>query len=292
MRAATLTLRVAAVAFCGVLCLPSWANAHHTVFSYQVDRFEGDGNLMGPHDGVADVADDFDDGLMWPDSPDSDWHQADGTTFESDGFLFITNPGVHWTGTDPPLLDISIAASIGSSIVAEGEGDFTGIAYWDPIIPEVGHHYHFSVFNYGEPGGGDGFIDETFGTGIRMRDTGLYVEQHLLEVDRLIRATRELEVYHFPISADEITGQIVFRIDFDDSTNLATSSFSLDGGTTWEGPFPPAEIFFEHSGQFLLSADPEADAGPGVPALPKWGFVALAGALLVVGGVVMWRRAA
>jgi len=52
MQKAILTLRLTALAFSVVLSLATWAEAHHTVFSYQVDRFQGDGNLMGPHDGV------------------------------------------------------------------------------------------------------------------------------------------------------------------------------------------------------------------------------------------------
>jgi len=73
------------------------------------------------------------------------------TVFETGGFLFLTNPGVHWTGTNPPLLDLSIATGVGPNygiMMAEGEGDFTGIAYWEPIIPEAGHHYHFSVVTW------------------------------------------------------------------------------------------------------------------------------------------------
>jgi len=69
------------------------------------------------------------------------------------------------------------------------------------------------------------------------RDRQLYIEQHLLEVDETKLAMRQLMLDHFPISAGDITGRIVFRLDFDDSTNLATSSFSLDGGTTWESRF-------------------------------------------------------
>jgi formylglycine-generating enzyme required for sulfatase activity len=39
---------------------------------------------------------------------------------------------------------------------------------------------------------------------------------------------------------------------------------------------------------FRVASIPE----PQIPALPKWGYVALAGGLIVVGAVVMWRRAA
>ena len=264
MQKAILTLRLIALAFSVVLCLASWAEAHHTVFSYQVDRFQGDGNLMGPHDGVFDVEDDFDDGLLCGQSLDSRWCPSYGTVFETGGFLFLTNPGVHWTGTNPPLLDLSIATGVGPNygiMMAEGEGDFTGIAYWEPIIPEAGHHYHFSVVTWGVSDGGDILNEEAFGTGIRMkRDRQLYIEQHLLEVDETKLAMRQLMLDHFPISAGDITGRIVFRLDFDDSTNLATSSFSLDGGTTWESPFPPVEIFVGGTNaRFILSADPEAD---------------------------------
>ena len=40
-----------------VVARPAWA--FHTVFHFQVDRFEADGNVFGPADGVPDLVDDF-----------------------------------------------------------------------------------------------------------------------------------------------------------------------------------------------------------------------------------------
>lgn len=231
-------------------------DAHHTIFSFQVDRFEGDGNAFGPSDGVIDFVDEFDDGTLSP-----NWyHTIYGTVFESGGFLYITNPGTHLPAPDGTTLDVSVAAGSSQNFMTEGGGNFTGIAYWEPIIPDVGHHYHLSLFTFG---GGD-YFNETFAIAIRRTDTALEIGQFVTELDLTHGIYQQTMLEFVPISADDVTGQIVFRIDFDDATNLATSSFSLDGGTTWQSPFPAAEIFVGRTtAQFLLSADPEADSGGG-----------------------------
>src|SRR5207249_1331134 len=46
-----------------------------------------------------------------------------------------------------------------------------------------------------------------------------------------------------PIDPSSVTGQIVFRVSYDDTTRLLTCSFSLDGGTTFQSPFSPVPIF-------------------------------------------------
>jgi hypothetical protein len=230
------------------------AAANHTIFSYQVDRLEGDGNMMGPKDGLADFVDEFNNGTLSP-----NWYRAYGTAFESGDFLFITSPGQHYPAPDGSTVDLSIVASL--TFTQEGAGDFTATAYWEPIVPDVDHHYHFSLFTFGSVGPGDGF-NEIFGLGIRSTSTALEIDQHLTELDQSAGIYRNTMLDYFPISASNITGQIVFRLDFDDSTNLATSSFSLDGGVTWQSPFLPGEIFVNRTrAQFILSADPTIVGG-------------------------------
>jgi hypothetical protein len=52
-----------------------------------------------------------------------------------------------------------------------------------------------------------------------------------------------LQLDTVPITPSSITGPIVLRMVFDDATNMLTCSFSLDGGTTFQSPFPPMHVF-------------------------------------------------
>jgi hypothetical protein len=45
------------------------------------------------------------------------------------------------------------------------------------------------------------------------------------------------------IAPASVTGPIVLRMSLDDATNMLTCSFSLDGGTTFQSPFPALHVF-------------------------------------------------
>jgi hypothetical protein len=227
------------------------AAAFHTVFEFRADRFEIDGNALGAADGAPDLVDEFSDGSLAP-----NWYNPFGTAFENGGFLVLTNPGTHYPSPDGTLVDVSIGASTNAARVYDGSGDFTAIAYWDPVVPDLGHHYHFSAFTYG---GAGGLYNEIFGLAILRSDAGLQVEQHLTEIDQYAGIYQNTMLDYVSIDEADVTGRIVFRIDYDDATNTATSSFSLDDGGTWQSPFASAPIFQGRTvGQFLLSADPTA----------------------------------
>jgi hypothetical protein len=225
--------------------------AFHTVFSYQVDRVEIDGNNFGPPDGVPDFVDDFTDGVLGP-----NFGLAWGTAHESGGSLFLTNPGTHFPAPDGSVLDLTVVGQIGPVLIADGAGDFTGTAYWVPILPALGHHWHFSLYTFG---GSGGLFSETFGLGIRRTAAGLEIDQHLIEVDVVNGIYRNTMVDVVPIADADVTGEIGFRVHVADATNTATTEFSLDGGTTWQSPFPAGTVFVGRTqAQFILSADPQA----------------------------------
>lgn len=236
------------------------AMAFHTPFLYRVDRFEADGNVLGPLDGVPGVVDDFNAAPLSP-----YWYQAFGTVSEGGGHLLLTNPGVHFPSPPDPsspagaLLDLSIAASATPTWVYDGSGDFVGTAYWEGVIPDVGHHYHFSIYTFGGLGG---VYAETFGLAILRRDQDtVEMEQHLTEIDQWSGTFQNTQLLYHEIDESQATGPFIFRIMVDDDTNLATTEYSLDGGSTWESPFPPGLIFQGRTqAQFLLSADPYAGA--------------------------------
>jgi len=230
------------------------ASAFHTPFAYRVDRFEADGNTFGPLDGVPGYVDEFADGSMSP-----YWYRAYGTASESGGYLVLQNPGVHFPSPDGSALDLSIAGSSSPTWVYDGSGSFTATATWESVLPPVGHHFHFSLYTFNMSGG---LFAETFGLAIRRTDTGLDMEQHLTEIDQFTGTFQNTQLLFHPIDEADATGPLLFRIAFDDATNLASTAFSLDGGSTWESPFPPGQIFVGRSiAQFLLSADPFAVTG-------------------------------
>src|SRR5262249_13850823 len=61
-----------------------------------------------------------------------------------------------------------------------------------------------------------------------------------------------------PITAADLTGQLHLRLDYDAAAGTIHSSFSTDGGVTFQAPFPSVPIFTEgrHSAQLIIGADP------------------------------------
>jgi len=64
----------------GGLALPAGADAFHTTFDNTAARFELDGNPSGPQDGVPDLVDEFDDGVLAP-----NWFGQFGSPEETGG---------------------------------------------------------------------------------------------------------------------------------------------------------------------------------------------------------------
>jgi hypothetical protein len=240
------------------LAAPRPAPAFHTVFHFTVDRFEADGNVYGPAGGPADLVDEFDDGVLPP-----TFYAAYGTATESGGRLHLQNPGTHFPGPGGAPLDLSNVASypVGGSYVRDGLGDLTGTAWWDPVVPGPRDFIHLTLFTWQT--GGPTSYNELFGIDLQNQDLGLVVEQHLVHLDLAHGIYANVQVETLPIAPEDITGQIVFRIAFDDASNTMTSSFSLDGGTTFQSPFSPAPIFQDRdAAQFIIGADPLQDGPP------------------------------
>jgi len=227
--------------------LGAWpAAAFHTVFDYAVERFEADGNAFGPSDGVPDLVDEFDDGSLAP-----LWALGIGTAEESNGALHLKSPGVH--------VDIGYTIDVsevtGTAKLVDGGGDFTITSTWN-AIPGAGDFIHMSLFLTGGTTGPDGWeflnlllhntsdgllwIYQSYGKGYAVTDG---------------ESTR--------VSLGLASAGPVFRIAFDDDTNLVTLSLSLDGGVSFMTPFAPHVVFDGPTeAVVLLGADP-SDRVPG-----------------------------
>jgi hypothetical protein len=222
--------------------LSAWpAAAFHTVFDYAVERFEADGNAFGPADGVPDFVDEFDDGALA-----LHWALAQGTAEETGGALHLKNPGSH---VDVGYT-VDVSEVINRTTLVDGDGDFTISSTW-ATIPAPADFIHMSLLMTSGPfyadtaflnliarnnGGGSLNIEQSYGKGYAISDQ---------------ESTQ--------VSVDAASAGLIFRIAVDDDTNLATLSFSLDGGASFMTPFTP-HVVFDGSTQaiVLLGADPRA----------------------------------
>jgi hypothetical protein len=212
------------------------AHGSHTTFSSSVDRFEIDGNVFGPADGALDFVDEFDDGSLAP-----DWSVLRGTADEAGGVATMHDPG-----TDVIIGQVNVDTSTieNEEAVVPGAGNFTATSYWVPTLPGTDEEFHFQLYGIGPS------VIESAGLQVTNMSAasaaaqsppgvaGYAVSQVLVRIGGSGDRTDTV-----PINPAAVTGQIVFRGSYDDTTQLLTCSFSLDGGTTFQSPFPPVSIF-------------------------------------------------
>ena len=232
------SFRVAAsVVACLVLVAPPDARA--LGFSSSVERFEADGNVYGSADGVFDLIDEFDDGVLAP-----NWAPLLGTALESGGRLTLTSPGI-----TVPLLGLpqEISAVESAAELQNGEGSFTITSYWDPTPLPENRQFFFQLYGI-TPGGVP--VIEASGITVNHFDAataagaGAPAGWSIGRQRFFASGSQEPPVQDYvAIDPLELTGPIVLRLSFDDATDLLTASFSLDGGTTFQSPFAPLQAF-------------------------------------------------
>jgi hypothetical protein len=241
MKARGLSIAIVAAA----LLLAGPASAFHTVFDFTVDRFEADGNVYGPLDGVSDIVSEFDTDM-------SGWLTPYGTSSVSGGRLHVQSPGTHFPGPDGSTLDLTEVTSF--PYVYRGSGNFVATAVFDSVIPPEGHFYHFTLYTFGGPT----YFNEIFGVDVHTFGGETRIEQHLVILDLAHGIYQTVTTEGRTITAADLTAQTRFRLTYDDATGTVRSSFSLDGGATFESPFSSVPIFTEGrtAGLFILGADP------------------------------------
>lgn len=214
--------------------------ASHATFAFEVDRLELDGNQFGPHDGVADVIDEFDDGDL---SQPLGFIGFLGTRIESGGVLSLESPGDHVPSPFGVTVDMSLVIALpsGNNSIAVGAGDATVTSYWIPTIPGPGGFYHFTLVASGTFGSVD---ERHVAVGVAHRSGNLQIEQYEADFEILsgVFTYTNTVVDSQPFDAGDVTGMIGLRFVYDDATKLLTGSFSLDGGSTWLMPFPARSV--------------------------------------------------
>jgi len=273
-RAVCVALGCVSVWVCSLVAVQ--ANADFADFEYQVDSFEVIGNLPGT------AVDNFDNGTL-----DSWWLVEEETVVESAGFLTLGTPGVHFGPNQfGDITFESERASVRSSApsaldVVGGQGNFTATSRWASAVAGTNQFYGMELDSYSGVSQGINFNMINFEPAIASAlgvPSGLGVW--------LGEIVGEGSLQSVSISASEITGDVLFRLSFDDSTNLIHATFSLDGGTTFRDPFSPiaTNLDIEDDMDWYL----EAEELRIVPEPNAW-FLQLA-ALMTVGSFGRLRR--
>jgi hypothetical protein len=203
------------------------AGAFATPFSSSCDSFQIDGSEFGPHDGVADFVDDFNNGTLAP-----SWSVLIGTAIESGTTVTFKDPGfvVDLAGN---TLEISTIENEAHEI-GNGGGDFTMLSRWQ-ALPGASAEFHMQLYAISP-------VIEAAGLTVSNNGSAGYsVNQSVTQGFGSSFTT--LESDSVPIDASSVSGAILLRMTLDDSTDLVTCSFSLDGGTTFHSPFSPMHVF-------------------------------------------------
>jgi hypothetical protein len=232
--------------------LPLRAAASHHVFSSSVDRFEVDGNTFGAEDGTLDFVDEFDNGTIAP-----DWSPLLGTNVESGGVVTLKNPGTDYTIGS---VSVDVSNIENEDPVVDGSGDFTATTYWVPSLPATDQEFHFQLYELGSVIEAAGL---SVGSASAAVPPGVVGPSITMAVTQVLGGSFNQSA-SVSIDPNDITGQIVLRISVDDATNMMTGSFSLDGGATFQSPFPPMPVFVGvDEYEFLLGAGViESNIGP------------------------------
>jgi len=245
----------------GGLALPAGADAFHTTFDNTAARFELDGNPSGPQDGVPDLVDEFDDGVLSP-----NWFIQFGTPEETGGVLHLKNPGTHDSSSLSPwgiVLDRSDV--LGSFFPCDGGGNFVATASWDPTLPVNNH----AVLTFGQATSPDDLETIAVGVSNWSAETAAQVpwdaEGYRLS-QTYVRKTggvyTTFEVLSVPVDPGTVSNPVLLRLSFDDATNTISTAYSIDAGSTFQSPWPARPTFSVNScGGMTLGADP-ASLGP------------------------------
>ena len=220
-------------------------------FSASVDRVVIDGNVFGPKDGVPDVVDEFDNGVIGP-----DWHVLVGSATEEGGVLKVHDPGLDVTFVPGVILHVS-EVEYGTEC-DNGAGDFTTDASFVSGLPALGQQIHYQLYSLGNG-------VESAGINITQSSppTRYTVAQ---DVTFLLGAVGTPQHDEVDIDPNDVTGAIVMRMSFDDASDTMTTSFSLDGGLTFQSPFPPMHIFQANAdGELLVGSSTAESTTPPPP---------------------------
>ncbi len=222
----------------------STAYAAPAPYAYPLDLFELSGNSMGT------ITDDFNDGIVDPNI----WDIDDPAVIESGTTATFQNPGTVDTvvlGTINIQAEMSYVNSRFSMF--EGLGSYDVISQWSPVIPGTNQFYtmDLSSLSTGQP-------DENVVIGVANFEPAIAAffgapsgPMIFFGWDNDAQAGNfDFQGYSF--TSGDVTGDIILRLAFDDTTNLFSGSFSLNGGSTFFNPFTDVA---SQTGELLTEAE-------------------------------------
>jgi hypothetical protein len=227
-----LGILLAAVLICA-LGLPAWA----AIYSSSCDRVEIDGNSFGSPGGALDFVDDFNDGTLAP-----NWTILLGTAQEAGTNVTIHNPGFQ-TPLGNTNFEISTIENAAHEI-ENGAGDFTASATWSSGLPGTDAEFHLQLYSISPVIEAAGLSVNNFSAQVASQQgapVGYSITRSLTH--GFGGSFMTLQSNSVAITPSSVTGPIVIRMALDDATDMLTCSFSLDGGTTFQSPFPPIHVF-------------------------------------------------
>jgi hypothetical protein len=206
-------------------------------YDYAIDRFEADGNLHGPSDGVPDVVEEFDDGVMGP-----LFGPITGSSGESGGALHLHSPGlvVGIPGVTLTTFETSAVTTGGPAFLQVGSGDLTlRIAVPEQAI--AGNDgVNLLLASYGDGIYYSGISLVNFNSALAERPNppmtpGVSILSHQEEIN--LTGNQQLVFEHQPIDLSTVSWPLVLELRYDDSSELVTTAYSLDGGASFATPF-------------------------------------------------------
>ena len=214
-----------------------YANSNFADFQYQVDYFEIIGNQPG------NLRDEFDDGAVSP------WHIEEETVSESGGYLNLSTPGIlfgpyeingaSWI-SERSSVRTDDAPSSGFDVIG-GAGDFTVTSSWNST--PVGQNEFYGMALSSETG------TSSFDINLNIYNFEPYYANALgipsgLGIWLLIDTGDLGALFIQAVSISEITGDVLFKLDFDDDSDSFLASYSTDGGSSF-GTFSPVSFNLE-----------------------------------------------
>jgi hypothetical protein len=192
-------------------------------YSFSVDRFAVTGQV--------NQVDEFDDGVVSP------WLVISPTVTESGGVVTLSSPGTIIIGP-PNEEETELTTPYGGPFaVSDGSGNFTGTSTWVSGLPGVNLSFEMSADHVVARDGNGGIQEESFVISLINLDAATAASLGALS-GPLVAFFREYggitDAYIMPINPADVTDDILLRLSFDDTNNLFSGAFSLNGGANFQ----------------------------------------------------------
>ncbi len=204
-----------------------------TPYSFYIDSFKITGNLP------VYFVDDFNGYVLtFP------WFVYEPTVIESNGLLKLSSPGdIFFRSLNGVTVSIESTTVASELALVNGLGSSIATSTWLPYLPQKNQMFFMEAFHFLAPN-----VSESISIGISRFSP---------EIDQILAfpvtgnnkpimffgwenlSLGQVNFQAIPINPQDITGNIILEIMFNDATNQFSGAFSLNGGKSFETPFTP-----------------------------------------------------